>query len=70
MSVMRAEFRMVGKTGHLRLGKDLAGKTFRVQEQADGSLLLTPVEIAVSRERFQAVLSKVPDVPPDPEDEL
>jgi hypothetical protein len=41
-----------------------------VQEQADGSLLLTPVEIAVSRERFQAVLSKVPDVPPDPEDEL
>jgi hypothetical protein len=37
------EIKIVGKSGQISLGKRYTGKTFRVQHQRDGSLLLTAV---------------------------
>jgi hypothetical protein len=45
MSAPNTEIKIVGKGGQIVLGKGLAGKTLRVQRQADGSILLTPVAV-------------------------
>lgn len=39
------ELKTVGKSGQISLGKSFAGKTLRLQRQADGSILLTPVAV-------------------------
>jgi hypothetical protein len=39
----RGDIKSVGKSGQISLGKRYAGKTFRVQQRPDGSLLLTAV---------------------------
>jgi hypothetical protein len=39
----RDEIKSVGKSGQISLGKRYAGKTFRVRQRPDGSLLLTAV---------------------------
>jgi hypothetical protein len=39
------ELKIVGKSGQISLGKGFAGKTLRLQRQADGSILLTPVAV-------------------------
>ena len=39
------ELKTVGKSGQISLGKGFAGKTLRLQRQADGSILLTPVAV-------------------------
>jgi hypothetical protein len=38
-----AEFKVVGKSGQISLGKSYAGKTLRVERQGDGSIVLTAV---------------------------
>jgi hypothetical protein len=38
-----AEIRVVGKSGHISLGKTYSGKAFRVERREDGSILLTAV---------------------------
>ena len=45
MSSPSAEIKTVGKGGQISLGKGFAGKTLRLQRQADGSILLTPVAV-------------------------
>jgi hypothetical protein len=45
MSTTSAELKTVGKSGQISLGKGFAGKTLRLQRQADGSILLTPVAV-------------------------
>ena len=45
MSVSETEIKTVGKSGQISLGKTFAGKTLRLQRQADGSILLTPVAV-------------------------
>jgi hypothetical protein len=44
-TIHRAEIKSVGKSGQISLGKRYAGKTFRVQQRPDGSLLLTAVAL-------------------------
>lgn len=39
----RVEFKTVGTSGQISLGKKLAGKTLRVERRSDGSVLLTAV---------------------------
>lgn len=38
-----AEFKVVGKSGQIALGKSYAGKTLRVERHEDGSIVLTAV---------------------------
>ena len=38
-----AEIKVVGKSGQISLGKRFAGKTLRVVQQADGTIVLTAV---------------------------
>lgn len=38
-----AEFKVVGKSGQIALGKRYAGKTLRVERHEDGSIVLTAV---------------------------
>ena len=45
MSTTSTELKTVGKSGQISLGKSFAGKTLRLQRQADGSILLTPVAV-------------------------
>ena len=45
MSASSSELKTVGKSGQISLGKGFAGKTLRLQRQADGSILLTPVAV-------------------------
>ena len=37
------EIKKVGSSGQITLGKRLAGKFLRIEEQADGTMILTPV---------------------------
>ena len=39
------DLKTVGRSGQISLGKAFAGKTLRLQRQADGSILLTPVAV-------------------------
>lgn len=39
------QLKTVGTSGQISIGKAYAGKTLRVTQQADGSLLLTPVVV-------------------------
>lgn len=39
------EIKVVGKSGQISLGKDLAGKAFRVEHRRDGAILLTAVAV-------------------------
>jgi hypothetical protein len=39
----RLEFKVVGKSGQISLGKRFAGKTLRLERRADGTMLLTAV---------------------------
>jgi len=43
--ILRKEIKIVGKSGQISLGKSYAGKTLRLQRQADGSILLTAVAL-------------------------
>ena len=43
VTVARGAIKSVGKSGQISLGKRYAGKTFCVEQQPDGSLLLTAV---------------------------
>lgn len=45
MSITSTELKTVGRSGQISLGKSFAGKTLRLQRQADGSILLTPVAV-------------------------
>jgi hypothetical protein len=45
MNTTSTELKTVGKSGQISLGKGFAGKTLRLQRQADGSILLTPVAV-------------------------
>ena len=38
-----AEFKVVGKSGQISLGKSYAGKTLRVERHGDGTIVLTAV---------------------------
>jgi hypothetical protein len=44
-NALRSEIKMVGKSGQISLGKSYAGKTLRLQQRADGSILLTAVAL-------------------------
>jgi hypothetical protein len=41
--VESVELKVVGRSGQISLGKQYAGKTFRLQRREDGTLLLTAV---------------------------
>jgi hypothetical protein len=45
-----AEFKVVGKSGQISLGKRYAGKTLRVERQEDGSIKLTAVAMVPERQ--------------------
>ena len=38
-----ADFKRVGKSGQISLGKNFAGKVLRAEQRDDGTILLTPV---------------------------
>jgi hypothetical protein len=44
-TVSGAEIKVVGKSGQISLGKSYAGKTLRVERQADGRIVLTAVAV-------------------------
>ena len=44
------EFKVVGKSGQISLGKSYAGKTLRVERQQDGSIVLTAVAMVPERQ--------------------
>jgi hypothetical protein len=43
--VSGAEIKVVGKSGQISLGKSYAGKTLRVEQQEDGSIVLRAVAL-------------------------
>lgn len=45
----RSEFKVVGRSGQISLGKRYAGKTLRVERQPDGTIVLTAVAMVPER---------------------
>jgi hypothetical protein len=43
--VVRAELKVVGKSGQISLGKRFVGKTLRLEERGDGTIVLTAVAV-------------------------
>ena len=43
--VVRAELKVVGKSGQIALGKRFVGKTLRLEERTDGTIVLTSVAV-------------------------
>jgi hypothetical protein len=43
--VIRAELKVVGKSGQIALGKRFVGKTLRLEERGDGTIVLTAVAV-------------------------
>jgi hypothetical protein len=48
-AVLGNEIKTVGRRGQISLGKCYAGKLLRLQRQADGSIILTPVALVPDR---------------------
>jgi hypothetical protein len=44
------EFKVVGKSGQISLGKRYAGKTLRIERHEDGSIEVTPVAMVPERQ--------------------
>ena len=42
--------KMVGTSGQLSLGKKYAGRYFRIEERADGSIVMLPMEVVPKAE--------------------
>ena len=43
--IVRAELKVVGKSGQISLGKRFIGKTLRLEELEDGTIVLTAVAV-------------------------
>jgi hypothetical protein len=44
-TVVREELKVVGKSGQIALGKRFVGKTLRLEERDDGTIVLTAVAV-------------------------